>query len=73
MEILFIALGAVGLVVGVYINYYDYCTGSILNRGEVGICQYVLDVVGGKGACGLNCYSYMEVPLILVSSLRRLM
>lgn len=33
VELMFILLGVIGVVVGIYLNYYDYQHGSVLNRG----------------------------------------
>lgn len=34
VEILFVALGFIGFIVGIYLNFYDVRHGHVLNRGE---------------------------------------
>lgn len=35
VELLFVGLGAVGVAVGIYLNYYDVRHDHVLNRGEI--------------------------------------
>jgi hypothetical protein len=59
VELLFVWLGVIGFVVGLYMNYYDINHNSVLNRGCAADDEYLL--VGKGNDVELENYSTFEI------------